>query len=612
MRPSSSSLATALTPTSPVANTFGSAPTNPPAASSPKDSAGTLNPAGETTAVASSRTNAPTMPETTKASVTPQTATAPPPANASGSAQLPAAPKPKRKKRKVDLSIIQADLSQRHEKRTPTQTPVEGPQDKPRSLSSTVVPPSSQPSPGLTTPIPPSKVEITHAPTPPVVVPVSAEFRDGPSFPPPPPPAVEAAPTAEKDADVQMTDSQVQTPLSSAMDNEVNRVLRTLTVAVSPGDTTAPSPSADPTLPDAVPEAMDAATTNTDDLMHPVDHIQPDAVPAARSNTAELTHPFDNVQPDPVPAAHSSPPPDSGNSMDGVVDMDVDTPEASANVTQAEPGIEITMNEPPSEAALQEFIRGMVQNMNKRISDATAPRTDMLPTPPPTGENWSQREVGEWSMESTPLRSSDSLEDSSQSSKTGIKGGTVIACQRGLPSGSVSIDFFINQDQLDSITRWKDRSNHSESSDLGESLCITLLCFTGADVTAQLESSQQRNADLGTLLPSLECSWPENGGWTLNALFNDQRQTFPMSPPFALPSNGLLDMSPFLVVGKNNLRIQQTRDMSEYWLLLCAHYPTRSQLNEVERRRHKEKNWSGWLDTFSQPLQLPFSIPVEA
>ncbi|KAJ7771794.1 hypothetical protein B0H16DRAFT_1514760 [Mycena metata] len=605
MRASSSSLASALTPTSPVASTSRvPAPVNLPPPST-KTSSGTPNPAPvaeaaqvpiEATAAAGT-VDAAVIPETPNATNAASSVSA-----GSGSAPLPAS-KPKRKKRKVDLSIIQADLSQRQ--RGPPQKPAEDAQPKLPSLSSSVVPASLQTSPVVSTPISSKKVETTQATTESVVVPISVEPRDGLSHPHPTPPAVQDTPIPDKKSkEVEMTDSHAQpsalpesststpVPLSSVMDDEVNRVLHTLTVPASlVKEVIAPVSSADPKLPDAAIEAVNLTMVgNADEAILPIGNLQRPAAPRGLSRP-----------PDPA---------NSSNSTD--CDMDVDTPEGTPELTQTEQVTWTPMSEPPSAAALQEFIRDMVTNMNKRIYDSTASAMEMLPTPPTTVENGLEHEAGEWSVEATPphLRLSDYSEEPPSSNKTGIKGGTVIACERGLTSGTVSIDFVINRDQFDSITKWKDRLKHSD--DLGASLCITLLCFTGVDIATWLESSHQQNRDLGTLLPDLECSWPKSGGLTLDALFDDRRRTFPMSPPFALSPNGLLDMSPFLVLGKNTFSITQTRDMSQYWLVLCAHYPTRSQLNEVARRRHKEKNWTGWLETFSQPLQLPFSIPIEA
>src|ERR1700761_8373442 len=73
-----------------------------------------------------------------------------------------------------------------------------------------------------------------------------------------------------------------------------------------------------------------------------------------------------------------------------------------------------------------------------------------------------------------------------------------------------------------------------------------------------------------------------------------------------LGSDGLVDISQFLVLGQNTLRFTQSRDMSDYWLVLCGHHPTSDQLNAVARRRYKERTWAGWLQKLSRPVQLLF------
>ena len=59
--------------------------------------------------------------------------------------------------------------------------------------------------------------------------------------------------------------------------------------------------------------------------------------------------------------------------------------------------------------------------------------------------------------------------------ETGIQTATVIASHCGLVNGTISIDFSINQIQLDSITKWNDRWKHSECGSLDESRCCVLI-----------------------------------------------------------------------------------------------------------------------------------------
>lgn len=69
--------------------------------------------------------------------------------------------------------------------------------------------------------------------------------------------------------------------------------------------------------------------------------------------------------------------------------------------------------------------------------------------------------------------------------------------------------------------------------------------------------------------------------------------------------DGLVDVSQFLEVGQNVIEITQRRDMSRYTFVLHVHSPTPSQLEEVVRRRLKEKSWHDWLRKMSRPLNMP-------
>lgn len=71
------------------------------------------------------------------------------------------------------------------------------------------------------------------------------------------------------------------------------------------------------------------------------------------------------------------------------------------------------------------------------------------------------------------------------------------------------------------------------------------------------------------------------------------------------PEN-LVDVSPFLVTGKNLIELIPRRDLSQYTLVLHAHFPTKAQLQEVEVCKQKEKEWKNWLNYMSRPLKILF------
>ncbi|KAJ7445790.1 hypothetical protein B0H11DRAFT_402504 [Mycena galericulata] len=380
------------------------------------------------------------------------------------------------------------------------------------------------------------------------------------------------------------------------MDVEVNRVLRTLTQpAPSSEAIDANGPSADAMLP-----------TPHDTGRSPQFHVTGSQQTQLTSEATKDTH---------------------STSMERLKDTQL---EAEREDRQPSP----QLNTP---AAVQAIFKTMVDNVNKLIasstdmSDVSVP-VEELPTPPSSERSPQAEDARSWPMETSsehpanlPVSHTGEgiyLEDitpspstfghicvrlTDLSTETGIQAATVIARHRGLTNGTITIDFSINPNQLESIMKWNNRAKHHE--DIEESLCITLLCFSLADIKTRMESSESK--DFRSLLPELECLWPKTGGLTMNALWNGQRINFPLAPPFALPSNGFVDVSPFLVSGKNTVCITQTRDMSKYWIILCAHHPTTSQIHTVARRRYKERNWTGWLDKISQPLQLPFRIPIE-
>ncbi|KAJ7168088.1 hypothetical protein C8R43DRAFT_136494 [Mycena crocata] len=363
--------------------------------------------------------------------------------------------------------------------------------------------------------------------------------------------------------------------LSPATENEVNRVFRTLT---DPG----PSVEIIASLSNNTPNPT---TADTSDLVDP-NSDQTILPPCTSIETTDL-----------VPEAASI------TSMEGIEPTPLPPQGDSTRIVASTAPENVVINPPadPS-AAFKAIIQSMI-SANKLIASSADIPSPTLPTPPPTDDKI--QADGAVLGELTP-NIPNTVEDdnkTSSSTKIGIQAATIIARHRGLKSGTINVEFSINKVQLVSIAKWNNRMKHP--GDIRESLCITLLCISSAD----LETSESK--DIRTLLPELECSWPKNGGLSMNALWNEQRMDFPMSPPFALPKNGFVDVSPFLVLGQNTFRITQTHDMSAYWLILCAHHPTPSQLHGVARHRHKERDWTGWLEKMSKPLQLPFRIPIE-
>ena len=67
----------------------------------------------------------------------------------------------------------------------------------------------------------------------------------------------------------------------------------------------------------------------------------------------------------------------------------------------------------------------------------------------------------------------------------------------------------------------------------------------------------------------------------------------------------MVDVSQFIKVGKNTVRILQYVDMSASVFALHAHFPTRQQSESVTRRRMKDMQWRDDLKKWSQQIDIP-------
>ena len=120
----------------------------------------------------------------------------------------------------------------------------------------------------------------------------------------------------------------------------------------------------------------------------------------------------------------------------------------------------------------------------------------------------------------------------------------IIALQRGLSNrGRIAISFRIDLQQYVSVSKWRKR-NVSEwcvlylnsvynvltfCSDMTDCLCLSLACYPCSYFRAALAG--------GSGEPSLRevassrSIWPQTGGLSLNAKYNNNRHDFPLSPP---------------------------------------------------------------------------------
>jgi hypothetical protein len=72
-----------------------------------------------------------------------------------------------------------------------------------------------------------------------------------------------------------------------------------------------------------------------------------------------------------------------------------------------------------------------------------------------------------------------------------------------------------------------------------------------------------------------------------------------------LTLDDLFDLSPFMVLGKNTIRIIENTDMSQFVYCLRAHHPTQAQQSQLALKRRKEGEWDEELKNMCRPVALP-------
>ena len=68
-----------------------------------------------------------------------------------------------------------------------------------------------------------------------------------------------------------------------------------------------------------------------------------------------------------------------------------------------------------------------------------------------------------------------------------------------------------------------------------------------------------------------------------------------------------MDLTQFMVLGKNELVLKCDVDMSRYLFVVHAHHPTRAQLQEVASRQKAKQQWYAFLMDAARPLDIPAS-----
>ncbi|KDR81376.1 hypothetical protein GALMADRAFT_263661 [Galerina marginata CBS 339.88] len=175
----------------------------------------------------------------------------------------------------------------------------------------------------------------------------------------------------------------------------------------------------------------------------------------------------------------------------------------------------------------------------------------------------------------------------------------IVARQQGLKQNSkISVQFDMPETQFKLISSWINRSQ-----DISISLCLTLGCYLTSDL---LDSAKNANCKtFEAQVSSTRSVWPNNEGLNMSTYFNNRPEELPLSPPFQVTPDNLVDVSPLLVLGANTIELNQRQDLSLYTFILHAHHPTKAQLKQLEERQQKERAWNEWLNHISRPLKLP-------
>jgi hypothetical protein len=178
----------------------------------------------------------------------------------------------------------------------------------------------------------------------------------------------------------------------------------------------------------------------------------------------------------------------------------------------------------------------------------------------------------------------------------------VLAFVRGLPKpGRVKVNFNIKPAFHIALSRWTQRCCH-DASVIHDATCVTLGCYKATE-TALTTIAHKSEPIWKELVSSNRSSWPQTGGLQLDFTEGQQR-SIPLSPPFSLTPDGLLDITGLLVAGANGFEIQSNRDMSKYVFALVVHPPTRAQLSVHSERCKKEQDWQNWIYSLSQPFDV--------
>jgi len=184
----------------------------------------------------------------------------------------------------------------------------------------------------------------------------------------------------------------------------------------------------------------------------------------------------------------------------------------------------------------------------------------------------------------------------------------IVAYRKGLRKEcTMSFTCTVSSVLLPKVSAWLNRNIFSLN--IEDSLCLSLGCYSIVDL--QEESVQNNCTTLEQKTSVARSHWPQRGGLSMNVQFKNGREDLPLSPPFQVTPDGLVDVSQFLFAGKNTIKLKQTTDMSQYIFVLHSHNPTRAQLREVDRRRQRDKEWQEWARHVSLSFDIPSKLTLQ-
>ncbi|KAG6832734.1 hypothetical protein H0H92_012306 [Tricholoma furcatifolium] len=152
----------------------------------------------------------------------------------------------------------------------------------------------------------------------------------------------------------------------------------------------------------------------------------------------------------------------------------------------------------------------------------------------------------------------------------------ILRVQNGESRETPSFVFDISGEDFETIRRWNNRKNTVDHG------------------TKSIDE-----------LSDLPITWPQGDTLRMDVMYKGhQRAILPLSPPFLMGSNGLVDVSEHMCLGENVIGLKQSGDMTPYVFVLRMHRPTGAQLEELERRRQKDRDWNNFQLRMARPFEV--------